>query len=433
MRVMTIHAAKGLEFDEVVLASLHTPWDKAPTGWGMLVTDPSREPDLVGPLLNNQARQWIPELELLKRDNMRRALLDEISGLYVAITRARKGVHCIFDNRVDLTAKPSGAALMARVLGRLTQAKDAMEGRSPGAETSFSPPWQEAGDFGEALADGVPGSDEPFWSVSFGGSASAGSASGGGAGAEVSASSPRKFDEGPLFPSLAAGYIETQSDSKHGADVSARPPSEHFSSSPWAQDPFGDEDIALRGVLVHEFFRSVRSVEEIAEDSIETAHDGARMRAAVLRASVEKATPIDEEVVREVSEMLGHLVSRVGRADSVAEALRVGPDDEVRTEVPFVRAVSSLSPAHRTALIHGRIDRLVLVRDASGRIVRASIIDFKTGAAHATADALDSKVASYRPQLEAYREAVAELWNLPIASVGSALLFVDRDEVVRLA
>jgi len=425
---------------------LHAPWDRAPKGWAMLVTDPSREPDLVGPLMNSEARGWIPELELLMRDNMRRALLDEISSLYVAITRARNGLHLIFDNRVDFLAKPCGAGLVARVLRRLCGAGPS--GSDQARDESILPAasWQNAGDFDNAWDGAIPGHDEPFWSITFEGVVKAAPEASRRAGSGPVLAAVPAVADGPLFPSEVAGRDETARDgtrpdetrpdeTRRGrmAGASGRPPSEHTPRSPWSQDPFGDDDIALRGVLVHEYFREVRSVEDIAGDPRETAHDGARMRAAMRRASVEKSTPIDAEVAREVSEMLSRLVTGVGREGSVAEALRVGPEDEVRTEVPFVLAVSGATNSSRAALVHGRIDRLVLTRDAGGRIVRASIVDFKTGAARASKASFDAKVDSYRGQLEAYREAVAELWGLPLGSVGSTLLFVDRDEVVTLA
>ena len=45
---------------------------------------------------------------------------------------------------------------------------------------------------------------------------------------------------------------------------------------------------------------------------------------------------------------------------------------------------------------------------------------------------LDAKIAAYRSQLEAYGDAVAEMFSLPRDRVRLELLFVDREEVVRL-
>lgn len=478
VRVMTIHASKGLEFDEVVLASLHSPWDRSPRGWGMLVTDPSKDPDMVGPLMNATVREWIPELELLRRDNLRRELLDAVSSLYVAMTRAKKGIHCVFDQRLSLE-KLTGAGLIASVLGRL--ARNASDETSlPAVDAGTPLPasiWRDAGDFTEAREDAVPGNEDPFWSVTFAGiCASSDSApqpmegaSKTVAAANVATTLAMGRTAEPLFTVQAndAGHaaikskveletrsvvsreperetsagaisesgrsedkIAAQTSSEPPDGASARPPSEHRASSPWAQDPFGDDDIAVRGVLVHEFFRHVRDIEELVGDPSAIAAEGARLRAAMLRTAVEKATPIGRAIATDVASMLQCLMAGVGRVDSVAEALRVGASDEVRTEVPFVRAVHSDIPSRRAALVHGRIDRLVLSHDSQGRVTHATVLDFKTGAVHTPSDAFAAKVSLYRAQLEAYREAVCELWRLPPHAVVIKLLFVDRDEVV---
>ena len=62
------------------------------TDWGMLVTSPNEAPKLVAPLANEAVRNWVPELSVLERDERRRGLLDDLSTLYVALTRARQGL-----------------------------------------------------------------------------------------------------------------------------------------------------------------------------------------------------------------------------------------------------------------------------------------------------------------------------------------------------
>jgi hypothetical protein len=375
--------------------------------------------------------------------------------------------------------KLTGAALIAAVLGRLARnASDEIS--SPAVVASTPLPasiWRDAGDFTEARKDAVHPNGDPFWSVTFAGvcaSSDAAPQTMEGASKTVAAASvATKLAVGrttePLFTAQAndAGHaaieseveLETRSavsreperemsagaisesglsDEKTAArtaseppgGASARPPSEHRASSPWVQDPFGDDDIAVRGVLVHEFFRHVRDIEELVGDPTAIAADGARLRAAMLRTAVEKATPIGGAIATDVAGMLQRLMAGVGRVDSVAEALRVGASDEVRTEVPFVRAVHSDIPSRRAALVHGRIDRLVLSHDSQGRVAHATVLDFKTGAVHTPSDAFAAKVSLYRAQLEAYREAVCELWRLPSHAVVIKLLFVDRDEVV---
>ena len=86
---------------------------------------------------------------------------------------------------------------------------------------------------------------------------------------------------------------------------------------------------------------------------------------------------------------------------------------------------------HETAdgLVHGRIDRLELdMRD--GKVVGATIIDFKTGAKDSKPADLDKKKQGYLEQLDGYAVAVSAMFGIEQGSIRRKLLFVDRDEVV---
>lgn len=74
-------------------------------------------------------------------------------------------------------------------------------------------------------------------------------------------------------------------------------------------------------------------------------------------------------------------------------------------------------------LLSGTIDRLVLLL-SEGKVVAADVIDFKTDMV-LEQPKLDAAVEFYRPQLAAYRRAVAQLYRLPPNRVISRLLFVE--------
>ena len=81
------------------------------------------------------------------------------------------------------------------------------------------------------------------------------------------------------------------------------------------------------------------------------------------------------------------------------------------------------------ALMEGIIDRLVLTRDGD-RITSATILDYKTDVvAQGDDEALSGRVEHYRPQIDAYRRAVASLYGLDPADVSGALIFLDPGEV----
>jgi len=82
------------------------------------------------------------------------------------------------------------------------------------------------------------------------------------------------------------------------------------------------------------------------------------------------------------------------------------------------------------ALYEGRIDRLVLVKDG-GLPRRAEVLDYKTDRiAPQDKDGLARAARAYRGQLRVYREAVAQLYDLPLASVQGALVFLGSGAVV---
>jgi ATP-dependent helicase/nuclease subunit A len=378
VRVMTVHASKGLEFDEVVLLGLDGEWGAAKGTWGTLSTDATKAPDLVAPLSNETVRSWIRPLQLVERDERRRRLLDDLSGLYVAITRARQGVHLVMD--IDPGANlPTGSRLIAAAVDAAAGDADALAGAGPLAAARIA---------------AAPSSAEPFWSVEYGAR-------------PASLPAPPAATEGaPTVPPQPLVEIVVR------AGGNAAPPSSHAAAL-WQFDPFGDDDIALRGVLVHECFREVRTATDIDSQ----AKREAILRAARRRAAVEKATPIDDALVSGAEALLARCAT--GR---VGAALAVAGDTIVRTELPFVRETAG-------GLVHGRIDRLELVREG-GRVVRARVLDFKTGAAGADRATLARKCEGYFEQLSGYRDAVSEMYGLDAASIERVLLFVDRDEVV---
>jgi ATP-dependent exoDNAse (exonuclease V) beta subunit len=79
----------------------------------------------------------------------------------------------------------------------------------------------------------------------------------------------------------------------------------------------------------------------------------------------------------------------------------------------------------RNAILTGSVDRLVLVhRDA--KLVATEVLDFKTDQLSTDRpEQLAARIAYYRPQLAAYRQAVARFTGLPVERVFARLLFVE--------
>ena len=80
----------------------------------------------------------------------------------------------------------------------------------------------------------------------------------------------------------------------------------------------------------------------------------------------------------------------------------------------------------------GSIDRLVLMYD-SDTLVAADIIDFKSDTIDLNdAEQLSNKVEYYRPQLESYRAAIAQLYGLSPKQISARLVFVGSGLVTNV-
>jgi ATP-dependent exoDNAse (exonuclease V) beta subunit len=80
-------------------------------------------------------------------------------------------------------------------------------------------------------------------------------------------------------------------------------------------------------------------------------------------------------------------------------------------------------------LVRGRMDRVVLgIR--GGRVERAEVVDWKTGAHGLSGAALEERIAPYRRQMAAYKAALAGMFALPEDRVTAVLAMVDRGELI---
>ena len=116
IRVMTIHQSKGLEFDVVVLPHLYASMEKS--GFQSPVV-PLRD-EVTGrvvkvfPTTDKATRILLPELRESYDQNRAARLRDELSTLYVAMTRARYALHMVVP--MDGERGPGTAKTAARLL-----------------------------------------------------------------------------------------------------------------------------------------------------------------------------------------------------------------------------------------------------------------------------------------------------------------------------
>lgn len=382
VRVMTIHSSKGLEFDIVVLPELDAPLTRAPTG--ILTYRPERAGRIARafPYASAEVRELfdMPELQLAAEQAAEAGWRDGLSGLYVALTRARHALYMVVKPDPE-NKKPSKACTGARLIRAAL---------APGIEASTGEVLFEDGDADWHAAvrrqkSRSPATADPDFMVT-----------------EVAARSPAATDKIALKPS------------RRGRIVGQVAPSALAGASAvdlrWLLSL--DTRRAERGTLVHAWFQQIGWV----EDGLPSDEELRRIAATETPGLTESEV---DELVGRMHGWLAHpeIGPLLRRASYLSSAT-------VEREVPFLHRAEG-------RLVEGIIDRVVLLRE-DGRVTAAEILDYKTDAlTPGDSAAIAARADYYRPQMAAYRQAVASWYGLPIEQVGARLLFLEAGAVVR--
>ncbi len=353
--VMTIHAAKGLEFDAVVLADLHGAFQDRqefvtardePTG-------PVRAVYRAG---NKAVRAMSPEVEAAFAEHVERQRYEDLCGLYVAMTRAKRGLYVWLPGvGVTKSGKPGSR--------RASLGKVVLE--SLGAADEVGVVYEE-GDAAWMKALGRP--HEQAGAQEAAGSVTLSLGKGWGRSPRVVAAS--SLEGGSEEPATAAALLR-----------------------------IGGGGGMAYGTAMHGLFEQLGFVE-----------DGLPERAAILQAAG------GDEAVLERFEA-------VYQEPTIRKALSRGGASGVWREKAL------MVKAGRERVI-GRADRVVYGKDETGRVRWARVEDFKTDVVADDAG-LAEKIGVYRPQLAAYRKAVAAWLGLSDEAVSGRLIFVGASVQTR--
>ena len=362
VQVMTIHQSKGLEFDIVVLGDLEASVTGPTTPAVVYERDGETGPIIrICRYVKKETRAFVPQLESMFDRHRQRTVRESLSLLYVAITRAKRGLHIIVDppSEKSKTVPKSLASVL-----RCALAEAAIEPEQC-AFSAGDPNW---------LDDAQPKQVAPDKDT-------------------------EKLVELRLAPSsgTAPGSIASPS-ALADTDVASalRLP---------------NEEALDRGTALHGMLEQITWLDEWQPNE------------RILRAIAKRAAPRRGDVwVRQMLESFAHVIQR----PTVQKVLGLNGRDpntlRVLREQPFVRLVDG-------AIQRGMIDRLE-IETIDDKPQSATVIDFKTDMI--TPEQAQETADHYRPQLEAYRAAAAELLTLKPAQVRMVVLFVGAGEAVEL-
>ncbi|NUQ68247.1 MAG: UvrD-helicase domain-containing protein [Phycisphaerales bacterium] len=368
VRVMTVHASKGLEFDAVVLPDLEMGWSIKP---GSILTqradDPAARVTLATFCPPTHVRRTDADLDALHNQRLARAVDEELCGLYVAMTRARLVLEMIIAPAKSDTLSPGGAKVL----------RGSLVGAAPVDPSQVLWTNQQSGD--ESWTKGVrlaPPSDV----------------------------SPQVVD-------LRLASRPAPTWKLPGRSPSAAKAATLVDLGELWQ--VADESAADRGTLLHLWFSLIAWSEDPAPT--DEALFSAAAAEGIDQAWAGSILPAFRAACRQISPIL----SRSRYPEPIVEA---------RPEVPFV--VRDIDPVTgEAAVMTGRIDRLVVVRDARGTPIRAEIIDFKSDSVP-TSEALSERARMYTPQMQAYRRAASTMLGLEAGRIAATLVFTSTGQDV---
>jgi ATP-dependent helicase/nuclease subunit A len=406
VRVMTVHQSKGLQFDAVVLPDLHQSLKERPnlTGVTPLRDDDTGKVLRVFPAVDKATRALFPEIREAGDQARSLRLRDDLSALYVAMTRPRHALYMVVpaDGEKGPGSAKSSARLLREALAPGEPADLVGKALYEDGEEDWFRRLQEKDSRPMAVPD-TPG-ERPAAVSPFAGP-----------GATVSAA-PAFPAAGPAAvppaPSPSAGTQPVHLRpvmGRRGRNLPRRSPSDMEGGDSVDLAALFRTDLTgearLRGTVVHAWCEAV----EWMEDGLPGDES--------LRATAARVAP--GLSARRIDAWIGEFREWMD-APAIRGALSLAaypPGARVERELPFL---------HRRpeGLLQGYIDRLVLTGEG-GSVLEAEVLDFKTDVLDASnAGALVRRAEHYRPQIDAYREAVAARYRLDLRQVSGTLLFL---------
>ncbi len=373
VRVMTIHQAKGLQFDIVVLPELDGRFPGQPPSIVAGSADPAEPPDAVCLYQHENIRQLLPpELQQIFEQDVERRTHEALCVLYVALTRAIHGLYLLIAPSDSTPTKSYAGLLRASLADSAPAAANAVLFEIGDPHWARSAPATPS----TALVPSVPATP-------------------------MQPPMPPRLRFAPPLP-LPERNWQRRAPSQHDAGRTRR-----LSELLQPRATIARE----RGTLIHKWFEQIEWLDTGRPTSEELL-----AAAKTLRPLTIDPTSVLPEFFALLDKPAITVLLRRDRSVSAAGTPRV------LREYPFACRFEQ-------TLVSGIIDRLILWQEA-GRVVAAELLDFKTDAVSGTGSPLETRIAEYRPQLQSYRRAVAQLFRLEVSRVTARLVFVQPGVVV---
>jgi ATP-dependent helicase/nuclease subunit A len=383
IRVMTVHGAKGLEFDTVVLADLDRRlMDRSvmlvergsPTG---PITGVYRKP-------KSQIRDLDEKLRKAADSQREDRLIEDLCSLYVAMTRARQALHMVI-KPLELTRSgkvaSKGLCFASILRDALCQEEESMDGEQVLYERGDSD-WVCTAAPAESAKQSKARSDKPV------------------------ALDKTVGDARRSWPTVSPSSQAGHGDSAKGEIDGAR------SGRPAASllDLGSQNSAAMQyGTLIHAWMQQVGFMDE---DGV-PGDDSLRLVAEQIMPGVDAAW-VTARLEQFNKTLTGPTSKEVLARDGAAELWRE----------------RGFAVHDRGTMLRGFFDRVAIYRDDQGQVTGATLVDFKTDRVGPGGE--QELAAHYQPQMVLYRRALVKLLGVETEAVKMKLWFVGPDKLVDL-
>ncbi|MGI9015449.1 MAG: UvrD-helicase domain-containing protein [Phycisphaerales bacterium] len=373
IEVMTVHQAKGLEFDIVVLPQLESELARNDAKVVSHREGPAGDVTLASCTTSAPIMQAFDDIGPLRTEDHNRKIREGLNMLYVMMTRPRQGLYMLINPR-ESRSRSRSKSFSSVLRHALLNSPDNVEPErvvfSHGEES-----WIDNAGAGEDSRE--------VWSDDEGGT---------------------KSDLALILPTLRARTMAALV-RPSPADTASRGSQlrEGLRSIP--------ADSRDRGILWHGLFETIEWLDK------GSTPDQAALVSAAARITSRRDRAWLEDEVHEFLQCLEH-----------AEIRRVfqRPDDDPHATILHEHRFILSSDQ---GLQRGTIDRLV-ISTADASAARAQIIDFKTDAI--SKSKCTEAVARYSVQIAAYRAAVTAQFAIPEERIDAQLAFVNLGVVIEV-